>query len=65
MPPVNGAAVMLPPGAGAPFQAPVQAPVSTGQPTGALAYPTGVQAAGYGPMMPPNYPAYWGNPAGR
>jgi hypothetical protein len=65
MPPGRGPAVMLPAGNGAPFQAPAPAPVSTGQPTGALMYPTGLQAAGYGPMMAPQYPAYWGNQNGR
>jgi hypothetical protein len=71
--PAPGTPGTLPPTGPSPaFQGPVPAQVPVAPTTGAVSYPTGIQAAGYYPgyaqmpwMQPPNYPAYWNMPNGR
>lgn len=70
--PGTGSPTMLPSGSGVPnFQAPPPAQMPPGSTTGAMGYPSGVQAAGYYtggyapmPWMPPpqGYPTYWNMP---
>jgi len=69
--PPPGAPMMMPPGAGVPnFQAPPPTPMPPGNPAGAQAWASPLQAAGYYPgyapmpwMQPQGYPGYWYNPA--